>query len=206
MRHPLSAAVFISLLVCGCASPYNADRGAVVGGLTGAGAGAIVGDAVGNTAGGALIGAGLGAIAGNMIGAGIDESEARNRAMIEQQMGRMMPAGGVSTADVINMSRSGIDPQLITNHIRANGMAKRIDANDLIALQQEGVNRDVIAAMQTTPMPQAAAPVPMAPAGYYADYYDPYYGPRRVVYGPPVYYAPPPPPIGFGFSYSSRHR
>jgi hypothetical protein len=204
MRYALLAAPLVTLLASGCASPYHADRGALVGGLTGAGAGAIVGDAVGNTAGGALIGAGLGAITGNLIGAGMDESEARNRALIEQRMGQMMPAGGVTTADVINMSRSGVDPQLIINHIRANGVAKRIDAGDLIALQQEGINRDVIGALQTTSTPQPAASVPMAPAGYVQEYYYPYGPPRRVIYGPPVYYAPPP-PIGIGFSYSSRH-
>jgi hypothetical protein len=206
MRYVLLIAAFTTLVAPGCASPYHADRGALVGGLTGAGAGAIVGDAVGNTAGGALIGAGLGAITGNLIGASLDENEARNRAMIEQQMGRMMPAGGVTTADVINMSRSGVDPQLIINHIRANGVAKRIDANELIALQQEGVNRDVIGVLQTTSVPQASAgaPVAMVPAGYVQEYYYPYPPPRRVIYGPPVYYAPPP-PIGIGFSYSSRH-
>jgi len=204
MRYALLIAPLCTLSATGCASPYHADRGALVGGLTGAGAGAVVGDAVGNTAGGALIGAGLGAITGNLIGASLDENEARNRAMIEQQMGRLAPAGGVSTADVINMSRSGVDPQLIINHIRANGVAKRLDAGDLIALQQEGINRDVIGALQSTSVPQAAAPVAMVPAGYVEEYY-PYPPPRRVIYGPPVYYAPPP-PIGIGFSYSSRRR
>jgi hypothetical protein len=206
MRNVTFAASLVALVAAGCASPYHADRGALVGGLTGAGAGAVVGNAVGNTAGGALIGAGLGAVTGNLIGAGLDENEARNRAMIEQQMGRMIPAGGVTTADVINMSRSGVEPQLIINHIRTNGVAKRIDANELIALQQEGVNRDVIGALQTTPPPQPAAqpgmPVPMAPAGYYTEYYYPV--PRRAIYyGPPV--CAPPPPVGIGFSYSSRH-
>jgi hypothetical protein len=43
----------------------------------------------------------------------------------------------------------------------------------------------------------------MAPAGYVEEYYYPYPVPRRVIYGPPVYCAPPP-PIGIGFSYSSR--
>jgi hypothetical protein len=55
-------------------------------------------------------------------------------------------------------------------------------------------------------MPQAAvAAAPMAPAGYVEEYYYPYGPPRRVIYGPPVYYAPPP-PVGIGFSFSSRHR
>jgi hypothetical protein len=190
------------IATAGCNSPYHADRGALVGGLTGAGAGAIIGDAVGNTAGGALVGAGIGAIAGNAIGAGMDESEARNRAYIEERLGRALPTGGVSTQDVIAMTRSGVDPDLIANHVRANGMAQQLSANDLIVLQQEGIDKRVIGAMQTTPRPQPPAGV-AAPVAY---------GPQPVYYGPPpvgyypVYAPPPPPPIGVGFSYSSRRR
>src|SRR5262245_33341275 len=92
-----------TVAIGGCASPYAADRGALVGGLTGAGAGAIVGNAVGSTGGGALVGAGLGAIAGNMIGAGMDEADARNRAYIEERLGRALPAGGCTTQDVVAM-------------------------------------------------------------------------------------------------------
>jgi hypothetical protein len=187
----------VAVVICGCASPYHADRGALLGGLTGAGAGAIVGNAVGNTGAGALVGAGLGAIAGNAIGAGMDESEARNRAYIEQRLGRALPAGGVTTQDVIAMTRSGVDPELISNHVRVNGMAQQLSANDLIVLQQEGIDRRVIGVMQTTPRPQVAqAPAPVV------------YGPPVPVYGPPpvAYYPPPPQPIGVGFSYTSRRR
>jgi hypothetical protein len=201
MRFFLAA---VLVATAGCSSPYHADRGALLGGLTGAGAGAIVGDAVGNTAGGALVGAGLGAIAGNAIGAGMDESEARNRAYIEERLGRALPSGGVTTQDVIAMTRSGVDPELIVNHVRANGTAQQLSANDLIVLQQEGIDKRVIGALQTTPRPQPPAGI-AAPVAY---------GPQPVYYGPapvgyyPVYAAPPPPPppIGFGFSYSSRRR
>lgn len=185
--------------VGGCASPYAADRGALVGGLTGAGAGAIVGNAVGSTAGGALVGAGLGAIAGGAIGSGIDEADARNRAYIEQRLGRALPTGGVTTQDVVAMTRSGVDPELIVNHVRANGMAQAVTANDLIVLQQEGIDKRVIGTMQTSPRPQAAAT--SAPVAYGPPV--PMYGPQPVAYYP-VYAPPPPPPIGFGISYGGR--
>ncbi len=193
-----------TLLLVGCASPYHSDRGALVGGLTGAGAGAIIGDAVGNTAGGALVGAGLGALAGGAVGAGLDEVEARNRAQIEQRLGQALPRGGVTVNDVITMTRSGVDPELIVNHVRANGTAQQLTANDLIALQQEGIDRRVIGALQTTPPPQPAV-VAAGPAPANVLVEEHYYG-----YGPPRravihHYYPPPPPIGFGFSYS-RHR
>jgi len=201
-RIVVSLLVAAAAVISGCASPYHADRGALLGGLTGAGAGALVGNAVGNTAGGAIVGAGVGAIAGNLIGAGVDESEARNRAYIEQRMGRALPAGGVTIADAVAMTRSGVDPELIVNHVRANGMNQPLTANDLIVLQQEGIDRRVIGAMQTTGRPQSAQPAPVA------------YGPPAPVYyaAPPpvavypVYAPPPPPPIGVGFSYHSRRR
>lgn len=102
------------------------------------------------------------------------------------------------------MTRSGVDPELIVNHVRANGTAQQLSANDLIVLQQEGIDKRVIGALQTTPRPQPPAGI-AAPVAY---------GPQPVYYGPapvgyyPVYAAPPPPPppIGFGFSYSSRRR
>lgn len=204
----LLAAPLLALLV-GCSSPYHADRGALIGGLTGAGAGALIGNAAGNTPAGAIIGAGVGTIAGAAVGTGLDTIEERNRAQIEAQMGRQLTAGGVTTGDVIAMSRSGIDPELIMNHVRANGVAKKVDANDLILLQNEGVNKAIIVAMQTAPTPQAmaAAAVPVQPVGYY-----PAPGPVIVQ----EYYAPPPrmyhrwcgppgpPAVGFGFSYSKR--
>lgn len=196
-----------TLLMVGCASPYHADRGALLGGLGGAGAGALIGNATGNTGAGALIGAGLGTVAGAAIGSGMDEVEARNRAEIEARIGRQLPTGGVSPADVVAMTRSGIDPELIMNHVRTNGMAKKLDANDLIMLQQEGVAKPVITTMQTVGPPQQQVAAQAVPAGYFA-------APPPVVvqeyyYPPPprVYHrwcGPPAPAVGFGFSYSKR--
>jgi hypothetical protein len=193
------AFTFVAVVISGCASPYAADRGALVGGLTGAGAGAVIGNAVGSTAGGALVGAGLGAIAGGAIGSGIDEAEARNRAYIESRLGRQLAVGGVTVPDVVSMTRSGVEPQLIINHIQANGVAQQLTANDLIVLQQQGIDRNVIAAMQAPPRQQAVvtpAPVVYGPP-------PPYYGPPPVAYYPVC--APPPRPA-IGFSYTARRR
>lgn len=135
----------------GCRSPYHADRGALGGGLLGAGVGAIVGDAVGNTAGGAVIGAGVGALAGAAIGQGMDDVEAKNRAMIEQQLGRSVATGSVTMDEVIAMSQAGVDDSLVVNHIRSHGMIAPPQSGDLIALKQQGVSAQVIATMQAPP-------------------------------------------------------
>jgi hypothetical protein len=154
-----------------------------LGGLGGAGVGAIVGNAVGNTGAGALIGAGAGALGGALVGNALDDVEARNRAQIAQQMAAMnmqAPVGAATPNDVIQMTRAGVTPELIANHIRANGVAGPLQPADVIALTQQGVHPDVIAAMQNPP-PRAAPAVAV--------------GPPAVVAPAPVYVAGPPPVI-----------
>jgi hypothetical protein len=154
------------LALCGCRSPYYADQGALFGGLTGAGVGALVGNAVGNTGAGAAIGAGVGALSGAAVGGALDDVEARNQAMIAQQMaaaGQQAPVGAVSPNDVVQMTRAGVSPDLIANHVRANGTTGPLQAADLVYLSQEGVSRDVIAAMQAPPVRRVAAPAVVGP-------------------------------------------
>jgi len=162
----------------GCQSPYYADRGALFGGLTGAGLGAIVGHATGNTGAGAAIGAGLGTVTGATVGGALDDIELRNQARIEAQLGRAVRPGAVTIEDVTSMTIAGVDSELIVNHIRANGTAQTLQANDLIRLQQSGVSKDVIAALQTTtpPEPRAvvAQPRPVIVQEHY--YSDPWWG------------------------------
>ena len=132
----------------GCHSPYRSDRGALIGGLTGGGLGAIVGDSMGNAGAGAVIGAGVGAISGAVIGDEMDQMEARNMALIQQQYGQQVAAGAVSTGDVVAMSKAGVDDELIVNHIRTYGTQAPLQTGDLISLQQQGVSTPVIKAMQ----------------------------------------------------------
>lgn len=198
-RFPAAIVAVVSLLsaagAVGCASPYHADRGALFGGVTGAGVGALVGNAVGNTAAGALIGGGVGAITGGAIGQGMDDVEARNRAEIAAAMGRQVQAGAVSVDDVIAMTKAGVHEDLIASHVRAHGVQRPLTPQDLIVLQNSGVSIPVIQAMQAMPMPQTQ-PVAGAPA---------------VVAGPPMVYpiaypAPyyyPAPGVSWGVSVSN---
>lgn len=171
----------------GCASPYHADRGALFGGLTGAGVGALVGNAVGHTGAGAAIGAGVGALTGAAVGSGMDEMEARNRAMIEAQMGRQVAAGAVTIQDVVAMTQAGVNEELIINHIRAHGINRPLQTGDLISLQQQGVSTRVIQAMQEPPVQRPPNTVivrePAPPPVIVEEYH---YGPPW--WGPPHYY------------------
>ena len=161
---------FLLLVVCsvvfasqGCRSPYRSDQGALFGGLLGAGAGAIVGHELGNTGAGAAIGAGVGALTGAVVGQELDEIEAENRRMIASQMGRPAPAGAVTVDDVVEMTRAGVDDELIVSHIRANGAARTPTTQDLISLQSQGVSSRVVKAMQEPPARQRPVVVERSP-------------------------------------------
>jgi hypothetical protein len=192
----------VLLAICalsGCASPYHADRGALFGGLLGAGTGAIIGNAVGDPLAGAAIGTGVGALSGAAIGSGMDEVEAKNRAQIQAQLGRQVVAGAVTMQDVINMTRAGVDEPLIVTHIQAHGSAQPLTPTDLIALKQAGVSPNVIQVLQNTPPRVMAQAVPVsyaAPAPVIVE---------EVYYGHPCYPCYPrhhcPPRMGWGFSY-----
>ena len=179
--------------LAGCASPYYADRGAALGGVTGAGVGALVGSSVRHPLAGALVGAGVGAISGAAVGTGLDQIEARNRAAIAATMGRPVPPGAVAINDVISMSEAGVSENVIINHIRYNGVQHPPQTGDLIALQRANVSPRVIEALQAPPAQTVAAPPPPA-----------VYPPPPPPWGYPVYYYPPPPPVGYGFGVAFR--
>ncbi|MEX2139599.1 MAG: glycine zipper domain-containing protein [Pirellulales bacterium] len=194
----LFAPAFMLLAFAGCRSPYYADQGALLGGLGGAGVGAIVGNAVGHTGAGALIGAGAGALGGAVVGNALDDVEARNRAQIAQQMtavNMQAPVGAVRADDVVQMTQAGVAPELIVNHIRANGVASPLQSGDVIFLSRNNVHPDVIAALQNPPIRTAAAPLAVgpptvvAPGPMYVEHVAP--GPVIVeehFYGPPRYF------------------
>ncbi|MDX1945997.1 MAG: glycine zipper domain-containing protein [Pirellulaceae bacterium] len=190
------AAALIGLLVLGCRSPYYADRGALLGGLTGAGVGAALGDATGNAGPGAVIGTAVGALTGAAIGEGIDADLARSQAEIQARMGKQLQ-GAVTSDDVIAMTRAGLSEDVIATHIRASGVAKSPDVNDLIYLRNQGVSDNVIKTLQQTPPPQLASAVPVYPAAR---------GPVVVEHVYPAWYPPPPacPPVGFSYRHWGR--
>ena len=187
------------ILLGGCQSPYKADQGALFGTLLGAGTGAAVGSAVGHTGAGAAIGAGVGALSGAAVGGALDEQDAKNRAMIAQRLGRQVSANPVTVNDVINMTRAGVDEELIANHVRTHGVVAPLQTQDIIVLQQQGVSKRVIATMQEPPVVQ---PQPMViqqgpPQPVIIEEY-PYWG-------PPCYYHRyrPAPGMRWGMSFSN---
>ena len=128
----------------------------------------------------------------------MDEVEAKNRAMIEQQLGRQIVAGAVTTDEVVNMTNAGVDDQLIINHVRAHGMAVPLGSGDLILLKQQNISPSVIEAMQTSPPQRVVvaqpAPQPVIIEEYH--YGGPYWGPPPYRYH--RYHRPPPRGVSWG--------
>lgn len=173
-------------LATGCQSLNYAQRGALAGGLAGAGLGAAVGESGGDAASGALLGGALGAVTGAVVGDGMDADRAR-QAQIEAAIGRQM-AGAVTAEDAIAMTQAGLSDEVITAHIRANGVARPPQVNDLINLRNQGVSDHVITALQTTRAPVAVVrgPAPPPPVIVEEVHYDPWWCPP----GPPWRYHP----------------
>lgn len=142
------------LLASGCAT--NKGRLAGVGAMTGAMAGA----AIGKDAKAAAIGTAIGGITGAAVGEGLDEQQARNEALIAQQMGQRIE-GATTTQQIIAMSQSGLSDSVIATHINTYGVAAPPSVQDLITLRQAGVSDAVLQAMQTSGVPRVAAAPPV---------------------------------------------
>ncbi|MDA1054127.1 MAG: glycine zipper domain-containing protein [Planctomycetota bacterium] len=164
MKVWLAELMSLSILAVagGCHATSYAERGATLGALTGALGGAAIGQHNGDAASGALIGTAVGALAGAAVGDTIDYEAARSAEIIEQRMGRRI-AGAVAMHDVIAMSQAGLSDNVITTHLRANGVAGPPSVHDLITLRDAGVSDAVIQAMQQTPLPTAQVVGPPSP-------------------------------------------
>jgi hypothetical protein len=164
------------------AAGQNTQRGAVVGGLTGAIAGGLIGDHNGEAGAGALIGGAIGAVTGGVIGNAQDKEDAYARYQVQQQAAVAMQQA-VSTADVVAMCRNGLNETLIINQIRQRGVQRRLEVTDIISLHQQGVSENVISAMQQAPV---GGPAVQVAAPVIVERYD--VAPAYIVPGPRYYY------------------
>lgn len=163
--------IAISCLSAGCENMSNTAKGGLIGGGTGAGLGALAGGGKG-----ALIGGLAGGLIGGAVGNDMDQHEKRQletRVAVAESQPRRPPLG---VFDVIQLSREGMNEDVLVNQIRSTGSTFQLSTEDVRALQQNGVSSRVIIEMQNRP--------PVA---------------RRIIYRepPPIYYAPPP-PVGVG--------
>jgi uncharacterized protein YcfJ len=174
--------LIVSFVLPAITRGQHTERGATLGGIGGALAGAAVGRNNGDTAAGALIGGALGLFTGAAIGNSVDEQQRRAAYQYQQQSAY---ARAATANDVVAMTQNGIGDEVIINHLRENGIQRRPDVSEVIALHRQGVSERVITAMQNAP----EGGRPIAPS-------QPAYRARPVVvqeyyYSRPAYYPPP---------------
>lgn len=187
LRGSTNWAVIASALLLGTSGCKTfTEKGMAAGSLLGAGTGAVVGSATGDAGAGALIGGALGAIGGGLVGAGLDETEARNKERIAAATAQ--PASTpISVAEIVQMAHSGVGDDVICSSIRSSNAIFQLTPTDVVNLHNQGVSDRVIQTMLDSPR-RAAVPV------------------QRVIYQQPapIYVVEPGPPvISFGWH---RHR
>ena len=197
--------VIISLCMSsaiGCTYDNYAQRGAMIGGVTGSALGAAIGDASDAPLAGAAVGALAGTLTGAAIGDGVDQDLALQQSyrMAEQQ--RL--ARAVPPAQLIQMSQSGLSDDVIVTQVQSQGVSFSPTANDLISLKAQGVSDAVLNAVQSQsrqpmPVPQR----PNRPVVVEEHYYHPWPRPSFRRYAP-AHYCPPSRRTYMGFSFSSR--
>ena len=175
----------VALVAAGCEHMNNTEKGAAIGGGTGAVLGTAVGAATGRPLLGAAVGAAAGTAGGALVGNDIDKQERREK---DFQQAQALAAAQVQQqrlglTDVVHMAQQGHDDQVIINQIRSSGSTFQLAPSDLDYLKNNGVSARVIAEMQAARGPATAAVV--GPPG-----------PTTVIYGapypPPVYIRPAP--------------
>jgi hypothetical protein len=172
LRQWLLAAALIGVTPLTGFAQGHTERGAVLGGLGGALAGAAIGKHNGETAAGALLGGAVGLIAGSAIGGAKDDDAARRQAMYQYQAQAAYRA--ITPQQVVTMTHSGVNPNVIITQIQQNGVSRRLEVSEVIWLHQQGVNEAVITVMQNAPIATAVvapAPVYSAPVVVEEHYY-----------------------------------
>ena len=120
MRNSVAVILAISLLFLnlGCASMSKSQKGAIIGGGTGAAVGGIIGRKAGNTAIGAIAGAAIGGMAGGYIGKRMDKQAAEMQAELEGAEVKRVDEGIQLTFDsglLFDVGKAAIKPETKTN-------------------------------------------------------------------------------------------
>ena len=143
------ASVLLVALASGCQTigPNTAGGGAI-GTLAGSLTGAAIGATEGKAPEGALIGALAGGTAGSVFGSAIDRDVQQQR-FAQQQFVNQQIAGAITMDQVVRMTQSGLGGDVVTRQIASQGIARRPTIEDLIFLKQNGVQDNVIHALQS---------------------------------------------------------
>lgn len=95
--------------------------------------------------------------------------------------------GGLTTEEIVRMSKSGISDSVLVEKIRSDGVAARPTADQIASLKQDGLSDEVVKAMINAPVRETSVQVTDYPNLYYYPYAYPYPYPYYGYYG---YYGP----------------
>jgi len=183
-----------ALLSGGCESMSGTAKGGLIGGGAGAGLGALAGSASGNAGKGALIGGLAGTVIGGIVGNDVDSEEKKRterRLAVAESRPAMIQSNSarLGVFDVIQLSKEGMNEDVIINQIRSTGSTFQLSTEDVRALSANNVSPRVIVEMQNRQ--PVARVVHQQPQVIY------HHRPQPVYVVDP--YGPPPPVIGAGF-------
>lgn len=192
LRKPKALGCVRTLFVAGLLTSLAISSGCETAAGTGAAAGGLLGTGIGALAGhcpgAALAGGALGAGAGLVGGAIADGVAAKRTQRAMQAASAEAVARAPSLEDVVKMTQNAVPPQTIAEQIRTSGVVYRLTADQIIWLNQQGVDRQVIQTMQDTAF--RAAPVRTV-----------YRAQPVIVEQPVVEYVTPAPVMGVGWGY-----
>jgi uncharacterized membrane protein YebE (DUF533 family) len=190
LRKPQAFGWFRSLFVAGLLTSLAVSSGCQTPEGTGAAAGGLLGFGLGGILsrcpGGALLGAAAGAGAGTLAGAAVDASQQKKAQQNAQAAAAAVAARAPSLNDIVNMTQNAVPTPQIIEQIRTCGVVYQLSADQIIWLNRQGVDPQVINALQDTALR------PVRPV---------YTAPPVVVQQPVVGYVAPAPVVGVGYGW-----
>lgn len=169
------------LLLTGCQAGPGAATGGALGTLTGGLAGAAIGASEGKGPEGALIGALAGGTLGSVAGHAVDRSVEQDRLnYLHQQQDQR--GNAVNFEQIIRMTQSGLGSEVIARQIHNQGILRRPTIDELIYLQNSGVDNIVIQAIQNAPIAGNIVAPARERVIYHSYGADPCFGPHPFYY------------------------
>jgi len=137
MRSSIAIILAVSLvfLSLGCASMNKAQKGALIGGGTGAAVGGIIGKKAGNTAIGAIAGAAVGGMAGGYIGKRMDKQAAEMEEELEGAEVKRVGEGIQVTFDsglLFDVGKAALKPETKANLNKMSESLKKYPDTDVL--------------------------------------------------------------------------
>ncbi|HTU91810.1 MAG TPA: hypothetical protein VMF69_17135 [Gemmataceae bacterium] len=178
-----------TLFVAGLLTSFAASSGCQTAAGTGAAAGAAAGYGAGALIGhnpfAALVGAAFGTVAGLAGGSAIDAMKAKKAQNAANAAAADAVAHAPTLEEIVYMTQNAVPPQQIIEQIRSSGVIYRLNSDQIVYLNRQGVAPPVINALLDSG--QRMAPLP-----------PPYPGPAYPVVQPGVGYVAPTPVVGVG--------